>query len=180
MKFAAAVLLGVVLFADASEAHRSRRRHRHRGGSTKLRCKYVEEATVKKPDSLMVAFGQRSSVTDPNPNPIRIGGFARTDDAAGGDILSLKSFDAAGCTGTEKVISSAIPAVERICSWTGTTYVVARIPRETQDTSGADISTFASFQLVGPAGTGGTPGSALMCCDTEPSTRMLYSEFLLN
>ena len=58
MKFAAAVLLGVVLFADASEAHRSRRKHRHRGGKgSKLSCKYVEDADDKTSARMSVAVG---------------------------------------------------------------------------------------------------------------------------
>ena len=175
MKFAVAVLLGIVLFADAGEAHRSRRRHRHRGGKgNRLSCKYVEDADDKTSDRLSVALGQKSSDTDPNPNAVKIMGKARNFTATAGDLLVLKSWDTAGCTGADKIIARDIAAEEKTCKKDDTTFMSASIPK-TEDTTGDAISTFTSFQLVGADGT------ALMCCDTAaPATRMLYSEFLLN
>ena len=174
MKFAAAALLAVVLFADATEAHRSRRNHGHRGKKgTRLSCKYVEDAADKTTGRFFVAIGQKDSDDVPNPNAIRIGGSAKNFSAADGDTLTLKSWDTAGCTGAESTVSDAIEAKERTCRKTGDTFMTARFPKS-EDTSGAALSSFASFQLVGADGT------ALMCCNTEPpSARMLY-DFILN
>ena len=174
MKFAAAALLAIVLFADASEAHRGKRRHRHKKGN-RLSCKYVEDADDKTSDRFMIAIGQKSSDTDPNPNPVKIMGSAKNFTATAGDLLQLKSWDTAGCTGTEKLLSKGtITAEEKTCRRTDTTFIAAKIGR-IEDTTGDALTTYASFQLLADDGT------ALMCCDTEqPSTRMLYSEFLLN
>ena len=181
MKFAAAVLLGVVLFADLSEAHRSKKKHRHGGGGGKKRgerlsCKYVADADDKTSARFMIAVGQKASDEDPNPNAVKIGGSAKNFTATVGDVLTLNSFDAAACTGTKKAIttSSPITATERTCKKNDTTYMTAKIPK-TEDTTKALLASYASFQLVG------ADGSQLMCCDTAaPSTRMLYADFLLN
>ena len=112
----------------------------------------------------MVALSQRKSDTTPNPNAIKIAGGARNFTAANEEVLTLKSFDAAGCTGTEKVVKDDITAKEKTSKRDGSTFTAARFGR-TKDESGAELSSFASFQLVGADGT------ALMCCDSEEPTR---------
>ena len=101
-------------------------------------------------------------------------GKARNFTATAGDLLVFKSWDTAGCTGVDTILARDIAAEEKTCKKDDTTFMSASIPK-TEDATGAALTSFASFQLVGADGT------ALMCCDTEmPSTRMLYSEFLLN
>ena len=175
MRFAAAVLLAVVFFADA-EAKRSKKKPGRRGRVDKLICKYVEDKEDRTSDRFFVALSQRKSDTTPNPNAIKIAGGARNFTANDGDTLSLKSFDAADCTGTEKVIRDDIEAKVRTSKKDGTTtFTTARVKR-TKDESGAELSSFASFQLVG------ADGSGLMCCDSaEPSKRKLDDfDFILN
>ena len=113
MKFTAAALMAVVLFAGAGEAHRSKVKHGHNGkknNGSLLRCNYVEDASDRTSERLYVVVGQRASRTDPNTNSIKITGTAKYFDAENGDMLTLKSFDAAGCTGTEKTITDRIRA----------------------------------------------------------------------
>ena len=171
MKFAAAVLLAVVFFADDAEAQRSRKKPRSRRGD-KLTCKFVEDADDKTSDRFVVALSQRRSRDTPNTNPIRIAGGARNFDGTDGETLTLKSFDAADCAGTEKVIKDDISAKERT-KRDGTTVMGARFGRN-KDESGAELSSFASFQLVG--------ASTTMCCNSvDPSARMLADiDFILN
>ena len=175
MKFAAAVLLAVVFFADDAEAKRSKKKPRGRRGDKRV-CKYVEDADDKTSDRFVVALSQRKSrdTDTPNTNPIKIGGAAKNFDATDGDTLTLNSFDTAGCAGTPKVIKDDISAKERT-KRDGTTVMGARFGRSKDDT-GAELSSFASFQLVGADGT------QLMCCDTvDPSARMLADmDFILN
>ena len=130
MKFAAAALLAVVFFADA-EAKRSKKRPRG-GRGDKLICKYVEDTDDKTSDRFFVALSQRRSRTTPNPNAIKIAGGARNFTALDGETLYLKSFDAAGCSGTEKVIRDDITARERTSRRDGTTFMAARL-RRTRD-----------------------------------------------
>ena len=147
MKFAAAALLAVVLFSDVADArHRKPKKPKRRGD--RAICKYVEDANDKTSDWMVVGLSQKKSDTVPNPNAIKMGGSARNFTAADGDTLSLKSYDAAACAGTAKTISDAITAKERTSKKDGSTVMTARFPRS-KDETGAELSSFASFQLVG-------------------------------